>query len=139
MISTLDSLSVSKYGANVAKSCSFPTTSPILFNVKAAYFLLAYILSLRPSAKVVMNILVNILRSLSFKTGKRVAVSCMKVLTMFLFESLMWGFRVFIRSFMHEIVTRPKLSLTKAIMAYALYFLVCQALSFILDIKSCTF
>ena len=117
MISTLDSLSVSRYGANVARSCSFPTTYPILFKVKAAYFLLAYILSLRPSARVVMNILVKTLRSLSFKTGNRVAVSCMKVLTMFLFESLMWGLSVFIRSFMHEIVTRPKLSFTKAIIA----------------------
>ncbi len=140
MISTRDSLSVYKYGAKAAINCSFPTTSPILFNVAAAYFLLASILSNSPSANVVINILVKTLSYLSFKTAKRTPVNCMKVLMMFLFGSLILGFRLFIKSFMQLIVTLPKFSFTKDIMPSALYFLFCQLeLSFILPISSETF
>lgn len=140
IIYTLDYLSLSKYEANIDINCYFPTTSPILLRVAAAYFLLASILSDNASANVVMNILVNTFSSLSFKTGNRTPVNCIKVLITFLLGSFILGLRLFINSFMHPMVTLPKLSLIKEIILSALYFLFCQLeLSFILAINSDTF
>ena len=121
----------------MVSNCYLPTIYPILFKVKAAYFLFAYILSERPSAKAVTNSLVNIFRSFSFNIGNKTAVSCMKTFINCLFGSLIRIFRLFIKSCVQLIVTLLKLSLTKAIIASALYFLFCQLeLSFILGKSS---
>lgn len=70
--------------------------------------------------------LVNNLSYLSFKTGNKTPANCINTLISCLFESFILSFNAFIRSFIHCMVTLPKLSFIKLIIAYALYFLFCQ-------------